>query len=120
VNSTSSHLENLLTLDQNSVIHPQCLKELYKIDYTPDPKSGSKVAFVSYLEEYARYSDLALFEKNIAPYAAGQNFTVIQYNGGLNNQTSNDDSGEANLDLQYELGIAAPLPVTEFSVGGRG
>jgi tripeptidyl-peptidase-1 len=96
------------------------LKQLYKIDYTPDPKSGSKAAFASYLEEYARYSDLALFEKNILPEAVGQNFSVVQFNGGLNDQTSANDSGEANLDLQYMLGLAQPLPVTEYSTGGRG
>ncbi|KAI8633223.1 subtilisin-like protein [Xylariaceae sp. FL1651] len=104
----------------DTTITPQCLKTIYNIDYTPDPKSGSKVAFASYLEEYARYSDLALFEQNILPEAIGQNFSVTQYHGGLNNQTSTDDSGEANLDLQYIVGMSHPLPVTEFSTGGRG
>jgi len=109
-----------VTVNCDTAITPQCLQKLYKIDYTPDPKSGSKAAFASYLEEYARYNDLALFEKNILPDAIGQNFSVIQFNGGLNAQNSSDDSGEANLDLQYMLGLAQPLPVTEFSTGGRG
>ncbi|KAI0459945.1 subtilisin-like protein [Xylaria acuta] len=104
----------------DALITPACLKTFYNIDYTADAKSGSKVAFVSYLEEYARYSDLALFEQNYLPETIGQNVTVIQYNGGLNNQSSSDDSGEANLDLQYIIGTGHPLPVTEFSVGGRG
>jgi tripeptidyl-peptidase-1 len=108
------------TVNCDTAITPQCLKQLYKIDYTPDPKSGSKAAFASYLEEYARYSDMALFEKNILPEAIGQNFTVIQFNGGLDGQNSSSDSGEANLDAQYMLGLAQPLPVTEFSTGGRG
>lgn len=106
--------------DCNSAITPQCLKDLYSVgDYKPDPTNGNKVAFASYLEQYARYSDLALFEKNIAPYANGDNFTVIQYNGGLNDQNSNSDSSEANLDLQYIVGVSSPVPVTEFSTGGR-
>ncbi|KAB8237172.1 polynucleotide 3'-phosphatase [Aspergillus alliaceus] len=105
----------------DSVITPTCLKELYNIgDYKPDPRKGSKIAFASYLEEYARYSDLAKFEKNIAPWASGLNFSVTLYNGGLNDQNAASDSGEANLDLQYIVGISAPLPVTEFSTGGRG
>ncbi|KAF1849733.1 subtilisin-like protein [Cucurbitaria berberidis CBS 394.84] len=107
------------TVDCDKTITPQCLKALYKIDYKPDPKSGSKAAFASYLEEYARYSDLALFEKNILPEAVGQNFSVVQFHGGLNDQNSTADSGEANLDLQYMLGLAQPLPITEFSTGGR-
>jgi tripeptidyl-peptidase-1 len=108
------------TINCDATITPQCLKTIYKIDYKPDAKSGSKVAFASYLEEYARYSDLALFEKNILPEAVGQNFSVVQFSGGLNAQNASDDSGEANLDLQYIVGVSSPLPVTEFSTGGRG
>jgi tripeptidyl-peptidase-1 len=108
------------TVNCDATITPQCLKTLYKIDYKADASSGSKVAFASYLEEYARYSDLALFEKNILPEAVGQNFSVVEYNGGLNAQNSSDDSGEANLDLQYIVGTSSPLPVTEYSTGGRG
>ncbi|KAJ5640090.1 Peptidase S8/S53 subtilisin/kexin/sedolisin [Penicillium longicatenatum] len=107
--------------DCNTAITPQCLKDLYSIgDYKAQSDNGNKVAFASYLEQYARYSDLALFEKNIAPYATGQNFTVIQYNGGGNDQHSTKDSSEANLDLQYIVGISSPVPVTEYSTGGRG
>ncbi|KAI0865173.1 subtilisin-like protein [Xylaria cubensis] len=104
----------------DALITPACLKTIYNIDYQADAKSGSKVSFVSYLEEYARYSDLALFEQNYLPEAVGQNVSVVLYNGGLDNQTSIADSGEANLDLQYIIGTGHPLPVTEFSVGGRG
>lgn len=109
------------SVDCNNEITPQCLRDLYKFgDYKPNAHSGSKVGFCSYLEEYARYSDLALFEEHLAPYAAGQNFSVITFSGGLNDQNSASDSGEANLDLQYIVGVSSPLPVTEFSTGGRG
>lgn len=108
------------TTNCDAAISPQCLRTIYKIDYKADAKSGSKVAFASYLEEYARYNDLALFEKNIFPEAIGQNFSVVQFSGGLNSQNSSDDSGEANLDLQYIVGTSSPLPVTEYSTGGRG
>jgi tripeptidyl-peptidase-1 len=109
------------TPDCNSVITPKCLKDVYSIgDYKADPKSGSKAGFASYLEQYASYSDLALFEKNIATEAKGQNFSVVQYNGGGNDQNPKGDISEANLDLQYIVGVSSPVPVTEFSVGGRG
>ncbi|PWY93922.1 subtilisin-like protein [Aspergillus sclerotioniger CBS 115572] len=105
----------------DSIITPQCLKELYNIgDYQADADSGSKVSFTSFLEEYARYADLTQFEQHLAPYAIGQNFTVVQFNGGLNDQSASSDSGEANLDLQYILGVSSPLPITEYSTGGRG
>ncbi|KAI1822009.1 subtilisin-like protein [Xylaria intraflava] len=105
--------------DCDAMITPACLKQIYKIDYETDAKSGSKVGFASYLEEYARYSDLAAFQKQFLPETVGQNFSVIQYHGGLNNQTFTGDSGEANLDLQYILGTGHPLPITEFTIGGR-
>lgn len=41
-------------------------------------------------------------------------------NGGVNDQTSQADSGEANLDQQYVLAVGFDVPVTEFSVGGLG
>ncbi|TVY18022.1 Tripeptidyl-peptidase sed2 [Lachnellula arida] len=104
----------------NLTITPECLLDLYNVHYKADPNNGNTVGYASFLEEYARYADLAEFEKVYAPYAVGTNFTVIQYNGGGNNQTSLDDSGEANLDNQYILGTSYPTPVTEFSVGGRG
>ena len=105
----------------NEVVTPQCIKSLYNIgDYQASAESGSKLGFTSYLEQSARYSDLELFQEDIAQYAKGQNFTVITYNGGVNDQTSPKDSGEANLDLQYILGVGAPLPITEFITGGRG
>ncbi|KAI0468320.1 tripeptidyl-peptidase [Xylaria cf. heliscus] len=102
-----------------SQITPACLKSLYNINYTP-PASGNLVAFASYLEEYARYSDLASFESRWLPSAVGQNFSVQLVNGGLNNQNSNSDSGEANLDIQYILAVSAPIPILEYSTGGRG
>ncbi|TRX91274.1 hypothetical protein FHL15_007879 [Xylaria flabelliformis] len=102
-----------------SQITPACIKSLYNIKYKATA-SGNLVAFASYLEEYARYSDLASFETKWVPAAAGQNFTVQLVNGGLNNQASNSDSGEANLDIQYILGVSAPIPILEYSTGGRG
>ncbi|KAJ6111462.1 Peptidase S8/S53 subtilisin/kexin/sedolisin [Penicillium sp. IBT 18751x] len=106
--------------DCNTAITPQCLKDIYSVgDYKANPDNGNKVAFASYLEQYARYADLAKFEQDLAPWAVGENFTVIEYSGGLNDQNSRADSSEANLDLQYIVGLSAPVPVTEFSTGGR-
>ena len=104
----------------NATITPQCLLELYNIHYKADPNNGNKVGFASFLEQYARYSDLAAFEAQFAPYAIGQNFSVVELNGGLNDQASAEDSGEADLDLDYIIGLSSPVPVTEFSTGGRG
>lgn len=107
--------------DCNNIITPRCLKDIYNIgDYKADPNNGNKAGFASYLEQYASYSDLELFANNIAPEAKGQNFSVVQYNGGGNDQNPKGDISEANLDLQYLIGVSSPVPITEYSVGGRG
>ncbi|CAK7231434.1 hypothetical protein SCUCBS95973_007915 [Sporothrix curviconia] len=105
----------------NTGITPACLKALYNINYTASGTAGNLVGFASYLSEYARYADLALFIKNLAPPAAkGQNFSVTLINGGLNDQNSPEDSGEANLDVQNIVGVSSTIPVIEYSTGGRG
>lgn len=76
----------------NSTVTPACLKAQYNIGYTPST-DGNLVAVASYLEEYARFSDLARFESTQVPDAVGQNFSVTLINGGLNDQNSISDSG---------------------------
>lgn len=84
---------NIAASTCTSTITPDCLKSLYNISYTAKP-DGSLVAFSSYLEEYARYSDLQSFETQYVPAAKGQNFSVSLVNGGLNDQQSSSDSGK--------------------------
>ncbi|GLB06208.1 polynucleotide 3'-phosphatase [Aspergillus tubingensis] len=96
-------------------ITPDCLKEQYSIDYTPEKSSGSRVGFGSFLNESALYSDLDLFTQYFD--IPEQSFTVETINGGINNQ-ENDPDGEADLDVQNIVGISHPLPVTEYITGG--
>lgn len=79
----------------SATIAPACLKWLYNINYTASAGPENKVAFTSYLEQYARYSDLKLFQDRFIPGAAGQNFSVELVNGGLNDQASLHDSGRS-------------------------
>lgn len=110
-----------LSTSCDTAITPKCLKSIYNVgDYKAQSDNGNKVAFASYLEQYARYEDLSLFEESLAQHAQGDNFTVIEFHGGGNDQSSQSDSSEANLDLQTIVGLGSPIPVTEFSTGGRG
>lgn len=113
-NSTSNH-----TIDNSckTSITPDCLKQIYSIgDYTPDPKSGSKIAFSSFLKESARTQDLTLFQQRFN--IPKQGFTVQLINGGVDDQAVSDKHGEANLDAENISGISHPLPVTEYITGG--
>ena len=94
--------------------------QLYNVHYKASPNNGNRIAYASFLEEYARYSDLNYFVGNVTPYAQGQNFSVVSIAGGLNDQSARNDSREANLDCQYMVGVGWPIPVIEYSVAGRG
>lgn len=68
----------------NNTITPTCLKELYSVTgFTADPAKGGFLGVNGFLEEYARYSDLATFESEYAPYAVGKNFTWTSINGKI-------------------------------------
>jgi tripeptidyl-peptidase-1 len=56
----------------NYTITPEYILNLYNVHYDADPDNGNTVGYASFLEEYARYSDLTEFEKVYAPYAADQ------------------------------------------------
>ncbi|CAK7246018.1 MAG: hypothetical protein STHCBS139747_007639 [Sporothrix thermara] len=118
--TTAAVGEDTLSACAVTGITPSCLKALYNISYTAPHPEDNLVGFASYLNEYARYSDLALYIKNLAPAADGQNFSVSLINGGLDDQTSPYDSGEANLDVQNIVGISTTIPVVEYSTGGLG
>ncbi|KAJ9145038.1 Tripeptidyl peptidase a [Pleurostoma richardsiae] len=99
-------------------ITPSCLKELYSVgNYKADPRSGSRIGFGSFLNQSAIYSDLEQFEELFG--IPSQNFTKVLIANGTDDQDpSHGNYGEANLDVQTVIGVAHPLPVTEFITGG--
>lgn len=99
------------------LITPTCLKEIYNIDYTADPNSGSKIGFGSFLNESARLADLFIFQASQG--IPKQEFTVELINGGVDNQAIYGPHGEADLDVEYISGISTPLPIISYITGGE-
>ncbi|CAK7265002.1 hypothetical protein SEPCBS57363_001360 [Sporothrix epigloea] len=102
----------------HSSITPSCLKQLYAIgNYKADAKSGSTIGFGSFLNQSASFADLAQYlQINGLP---AQNFSVELIDNAANVQDpATALTGEANLDVQTLIGVAHPLPVTEFITGG--
>ncbi|EEA18993.1 Tripeptidyl-peptidase sed2 [Talaromyces marneffei ATCC 18224] len=105
----------------NTLITPDCLRDLYKLgNFVASPDPRNKLGISGYLEQYARYDDLKAFLKQYAPQAKDATFTVQEINGGLNDQSSNSDSVEASLDMQYGISLSYQTPTIFFSTGGRG
>ncbi|OIW25434.1 subtilisin-like protein, partial [Coniochaeta ligniaria NRRL 30616] len=99
-------------------ITPKCLNQLYHIgEYQPDPKYGSRIGFGSFLNESALYADLTEYERFFG--IPSQNFTKVLIANGTDDQDpAHGGYGEADLDVQNIVGVAHPLPVTEFITGG--
>ncbi|KAL0261685.1 Tripeptidyl-peptidase sed2 [Diplodia seriata] len=109
-----------VAVDCHSSITPDCLKSLYNIEgYTP--KANKTFLGVSgFLEEYARYDDLAQFCNLYAPAATDKGFKFGSIQGSTLPQDTNDDASEANLDIQYTVPLVYPLDVTYYYTSGRG
>lgn len=114
--STNSTTNGTIDASCATLITPTCLKEIYNICYTPDPNSGSKIGFGSFLNQSARTQDLSLFQT--AQGIPQQGFSVQLINGGINDQAIDDNHGEADLDVEYISGISHPLPIISYITGG--
>lgn len=101
-------------------ITPQCLYQIYNINFKGSSAGNNQVGYASFVGESARQTDNTLFAQTYAPFAAGRNFSVATFNGGFNDQTSRNDSGEANLDQQYAMAVGFDVPAVEFITGGLG
>ncbi|KAK3345588.1 peptidase S8/S53 domain-containing protein [Neurospora tetraspora] len=101
-------------------IYPDQIRSLYNIKYKPSASEKNTVAFASYLEQYSNYADFTSFAKAFVPEAADRNYTVQLVKGGLHDQSPDKIGVEANLDLQYILAVSNPIPIREYSTGGRG
>jgi tripeptidyl-peptidase-1 len=100
-----------------TTITPTCLRDLYNTStYVPAATNVNKLGVAGYLEEFANTADLQTFFKKFRTDAVGSTFTIVQVNGGGNDQS--DPGTEANLDIQYTTGISFPTPNIYYSTGG--
>ncbi|KAJ7623738.1 peptidase S8/S53 domain-containing protein [Roridomyces roridus] len=99
-------------------VTPACLRALYNTtDYVPQATDNNSLGIASYLEQYANDADLQTFFTTFRPDAVGSTVEHVQINGGLDDQSL--PGIEANLDIQYSLGIAWPTRGTVYSTGGE-
>ncbi|KAJ4479182.1 tripeptidyl peptidase A [Lentinula aciculospora] len=104
----------------NHTVTLQCLQSLYDIaGYKPQAYSRNSIGLTGYLEQYANQEDLKLFLADQNPGASNASFDVKLIDGGLNNQSSQAAGDEANLDVQFALGLSYPTPGTFYSTGGE-
>jgi tripeptidyl-peptidase-1 len=106
----------------NSTVTPQCLTDLYNIEgVTPNAKSGA-IGVSGFLEQYAQYDDLSNWAAVYRPTIKNATFSWESISGGLLTQGLNNtnNSVEANLDIQYTVGLTYPMENRYYSTAGRG
>ncbi|EPT01819.1 hypothetical protein FOMPIDRAFT_1119585 [Fomitopsis schrenkii] len=98
-------------------IDPACLQELYGIP-TAEATNPQPLLVTGYIEEYPSKSDTESFLSTYRPDynpQASTLYSVVEIYGGSYDPTN--PGLEANLDIQYTVGLATGVPVTFISVG---
>ncbi|KAJ8072957.1 hypothetical protein PM082_019820 [Marasmius tenuissimus] len=102
----------------NSVTNPACLQALYGIPTTPATQKSNRLAVTGFINQWAQSADLNTFLGLLRPdMSPGTSFEVQSVDGGVNPQGPGLAGAEANLDIQYTVGIATGVPVTFITVG---
>ncbi|UNI20929.1 Tripeptidyl-peptidase I [Purpureocillium takamizusanense] len=108
------------------VVTPTCLRALYRMGSGNSNNSASpaharsRFGVVGFRGQAAQHAQLNKFLAALAPDARGANFSTVLVNGGSNPQDETyTRTGEANLDIQYAVAMAYPVPVTFYAVGGE-
>jgi tripeptidyl-peptidase-1 len=100
----------------NSVVTPACLQALYGIPTTRATHATNRLAVSGFIEQWANTADLRTFLVNFrTDLPSTTTFTLQTLDGGVNNQGT--PGIEANLDIQYTVGVASGVPVVFISVG---
>ncbi|KAI8974189.1 family S53 protease [Trametes punicea] len=102
----------------SSSITPACLQAIYGIPTTPATQSSNKLAVSGFDGEFANEADLKTFLTEFRPdIPSSTTFTLQTIDGGQNSQDPGEAGVEANLDIQYTIGVATGVPTVFISVG---
>ena len=97
-------------------VTPAVLRWLYSArSYVPAATDRNKLGVAGYLNDYPSPADLAAFMLNYRPDAMDATFTVVQVNGGGNDESN--PTFEANTNIQYTAAMAYPTPHIFYSTG---
>ncbi|KAL6298313.1 family S53 protease [Sparassis latifolia] len=101
-------------------VTPACLQALYGIPSTPATAQSNQLAVTGFNNKYANLADLASFLEQYRPDMSSTTaFSLQTLDGGSNDQTPGSAGDEADLDIQYTVGLATDVPITFLSVGSQ-
>ncbi|ETW82604.1 serine protease S53 [Heterobasidion irregulare TC 32-1] len=102
----------------STTVTPACLQAMYGIPTTLATQSSNKIAVTGYIDQYPQKSDLKSFLASLRKdLSSSTTFTLETLDDGSDPQSSSDAGLEANLDVQYTIGVASGVPTVFISVG---
>ncbi|KAI0031217.1 subtilisin-like protein [Vararia minispora EC-137] len=102
----------------NTTITPSCLANIYNLPTTPISSSNSTLAVSAFSQQNANFADLKTFLQRFRPdISSSLTFSTTLIDGATNPQTANQAGVEANLDIQYTVGLANGIPTAFVDVG---
>ncbi|KAF7308993.1 Family S53 protease [Mycena kentingensis (nom. inval.)] len=111
---------NAATQQPADPVTPAILQQLYGIPTTPATEQSNRIAVPGFLDQFAQEADTQLFlqnfRKDIDPATT---FETAVLDGGQNLQGAQFAGVEANLDIQYTIGVATGVPIQFISVGNQ-
>lgn len=97
---------------------PACLQSLYGIPATVATQKNNTLAVSGFFSQFAQQADLTLFLKSLRPdLNPSTSFSLLTIDGGSNPQGPGNAGIEADLDIEYTVGVASGVPVLFASVG---
>ncbi|EPS96632.1 hypothetical protein FOMPIDRAFT_1025327 [Fomitopsis schrenkii] len=98
---------------------PECLQAMYGIPTTPATQASNQIAVTGYDNLYAQQADLQTFLTRFRPDVSNSTtYSVISVNNGTDPQFRENAGTEANLDVEYVIGIATNVNASFITVGG--
>ncbi|GJJ06829.1 hypothetical protein Clacol_001025 [Clathrus columnatus] len=95
-------------------VDPTCLIDLYGIPESTAPQTTSRIGLAEFIEQFPQNADLEAFRPDLPSTLS---FSLETLDGGSDPQNARDAGIEANLDVQYTIGLAVNVPVEVFEVG---
>ncbi|KZV99461.1 family S53 protease [Exidia glandulosa HHB12029] len=103
----------------DTTITPACLQALYGIPTTRATQATNVLGVAGFINQWASHSDLSQFLNSLRPDAANGTFTVQTLDGGVNVDLPGGILAgiEADLDIQYTVGVATAVKNVFISAG---
>ncbi|KAA1477309.1 subtilisin-like protein [Dentipellis sp. KUC8613] len=99
-------------------VTPACLQSLYSIPSTPATQKSNAIGVAGFYPQFPNSQDLKLFLQRDRPdISSSTTFTSQSVDNGRNPGGSGNDIDEANLDVQYTVGLATGVPNVFVFVG---